>query len=1340
TFLFSQTGPGGIGNTSSNVLWLQAGDITGLNDGDDISSWIDNSGNSNDVSQPNSSYTPIYKTNILNGYPIVRFNKTNGRIRKTNFAQFPTTAITEIYVNKNSESSDGILSYASTASNNDFLLYSSNSLNIYRGSNVGSGIGFNNDTWHIADVSWQSSNGSAEVWKDGAQGFSTTGFQTGTSITANGCLAIAGEQDAIDGSYASNQAHFGDFAEVIVYNTYLNDAQRIIVANYLAAKYNLTISNDRYAYQGTHPYNVAGIGRANVSNTHTAAMSAGILQIQNPSGLNVNNEYLLFGHDNGDITSWTTTEAPNSGTNIQRLAREWRLDETGSVGTVDFIIDVADLPAQPAGNPMYALMIDNDGNFSNGAKVYEMTLVSGTQYTVTGINVNNGNFVAIACVNPKVQHTLIASDDYEPNNAVIEVSLNFIPRTNKTVDYTTSDGTALASQPDYIAASGTTLTIPAGNNSADYTINITNDVVVENDEDFTITLSNPSAGLSLGTNITHTYTIHDDDNGRKIYFNTNASNGDESVSPVTVTVSINNVDAVNPTTVDYSVTGGTATGGGIDYTLISGTVTIPAGSSSGTFNITINDDALYESNETIIVSLSNPTNCNLDGVLPYGGTGFIDFTYTINDNDTPPEIQFTATSSSGSESTSPVNFQVELSAVSEVDAQATYTVTGTATGGGVDYTLANGTITIPAGSTTANITATITNDNTEELNETIILTLSSPVDATLGTNITHTYTIIDDDEFGDTGPGGVGKNDNNILWVKSDDLTVVADGTDITTWSDASGNSNDLSQTNTSYTPRYYSNVLNSKPVVRFEQSNGRLIRNSFTDFPTNAITTIFVNKNGDSGDGVVSYASSASDNNYLLFNSSNIGIYRNSNVNSGTAINGNTWRIVNNTWQASDGNTRLYRNGTQNYSGTITSGSSITAGGNLAIAGEQDGVNSGYSSSQSHQGDFTEIIIYNIVLNSAQRKIVDNYLSSKYNIAIANDMYSYDASGTYENDVIGIGRDDANNFHLSAHSTDIKINNPSNLDNGEFLLCGNNRADFTSDGITDFPTGIQARVARTWAVDEQGSVGSVDITFYMDNNPVTNDLTKLRLLIDDDGNFSNGGTSIITPSSTNAVANTVTFTNDFSAAKSIGNYFSLGSIDKTTAPLPVELLSFTGKLNGSQVDLLWETASEINNDYFTIERSDDAISFESIGRVDGKGNYNGLSSYSLIDFNPLTGISYYRLKQTDFDGKFSYSNIVSINYILPVTVIQPAMKLFPNPATNGSLVKLEMTGMSADKEVLVVVTNVLGQQMYSKVILTDQNGQIMVAVDPHNQLSPGTYVIVAASNDKLLSKRLIIQ
>ena len=73
---------------------------------------------------------------------------------------------------------------------------------------------------------------------------------------------------------------------------------------------------------------------------------------------------MLFGHDDADLTTaWTTTEAPNRGTNIQRLAREWRLDETGDLEEVDFVVDVQNLPALPMNHTMYTLLVDADGDF-----------------------------------------------------------------------------------------------------------------------------------------------------------------------------------------------------------------------------------------------------------------------------------------------------------------------------------------------------------------------------------------------------------------------------------------------------------------------------------------------------------------------------------------------------------------------------------------------------------------------------------------------------------------------------------------------------------------------------------------------------------------------------------------------------------------------------------------------------------------------------------------------------------------------------------------------------------------------------------------------------------------
>ncbi len=1306
--LFAQTGPGGVGSSSSNILWLKANEITGVSNGADLLTWTDASGNSNTLTAPSSTFSPTYQTSIINGMPVVRFSKTNGRIRRTGFTDFPTTAITAIYVNKTTDSGDGVISYASSSgNNNDFLLFRSENLNFYRGTNIASGVSFNNNSFHIANAVWRNSDGRVEVWKDGTQSFTSTGFRTGTSITAGGSLAIAGEQDLVDGNYDAAQAHFGDFAEVMIFDTFLNTAQNIIVSNYLAAKYALTISNDRYAYQSTHAHDVAGIGREDASNTHTAAMSADILRIEGATGLDANQEYLLFGHNGADVTtSWTTTEAPNGGADIQRLAREWRFDETGNVGDIDMVIDVAGMPALPAGHTIYALMVDADGDFSSGASVYELTLDGGTEYSYSGYDINDGDYMAIAAVRPVVQHTNTSSAGAESVLApTIAVSLNFITATSRTIDVTTADVTTTVVD-DYTALSGSTVTITAGNTTATYTVSIIDDSDAENNESLTITLSNPSAGLNIGTNAVHTYTIEDNDQVRKVYFDAATNSGSETVTSVNVGVSINVEDNSNPTTVDYSVTGGTALGGGTDYTLASGTVTFAAGVTSQSFSISINNESLFELDETIIVTLSNPTNCNLDNTMPFAGTGAITHTYTITNDDTAPTMQFNAASGSGSETITSVAFQVDLSAVSGADASANFTVTGSATGGGVDYTLANGVVTIPAGSTTANIDATIVNDSNEELSETIIITLSAPTNTSIVGNDVFTYTIINNSVVGFTGPGGVGQASSNILWVRPEELSVEADGTNIDTWNDFSGNGNNLGQTNNSFKPRYYNSVINSQPVARFEQSNGRLIKNSFSTFPSDQITAVFVNATSEtSDDGLLSYASSASDNEFLLFSTNSLNVFRGGgSTNSGVALNGGSFTIGTTTWQSSNGGTAVWKNGSRDYNITgFQTGTAMTSNGNLAIGAEQDGINSGYNATQDHLGDFAEVAIYNIVLNQTQVIIVQNYLSAKYNIALStNDVYNEDDNGDYDFEVAGIGRIGASDIHVDAKGSGIvRVNNVGDLNDEEFFMWGHDNADLRATS-TDVPMGISRRLERVWRVSEVNrsgtpiDVGSVDISFDLTGlGDVT--ASDLVLLVDTDGTFATGATEI-----TGAISDGGGYYRFANVTALTDNVrFTLASIDVDQTPLPVELISFKGDVTElGNVILNWSTISEVNNSHFSIERSSDAMTFEVIDRVGGNGDSEGLINYTYSDESPLFGRSFYRLKQHDFTGQTTNTEIISV-YLDPPVGIE--YHLYPNPVSSGAEITIAYQ-LDKSQQILVLVSTMHGINILDKTISLEQS------------------------------------
>lgn len=115
--------------------------------------------------------------------------------------------------------------------------------------------------------------------------------------------------------------------------------------------------------------------------------------------------------------------------------------------------------------------------------------------------------------------------------------------------------------------------------------------------------------------------------------------------------------------------------------------------------------------------------------------------------------------------------------------------------------------------------------------------------------------------------------------------------------------------------------------------------------------------------------------------------------------------------------------------------------------------------------------------------------------------------------------------------------------------------------------------------------------------------------------------------------------------------------------PLPIELISFDAiKIDEGEVKTSWQTASEINNDYFTVEKSANGFDFIPFATVNGAGNSNTILSYEAIDISPYENISYYRLKQTDFDGNFTYSKVVAVKFIDQDLYFI----LYPNP-NNGS-------------------------------------------------------------------------
>lgn len=337
--------------------------------------------------------------------------------------------------------------------------------------------------------------------------------------------------------------------------------------------------------------------------------------------------------------------------------------------------------------------------------------------------------------------------------------------------------------------------------------------------------------------------------------------------------------------------------------------------------------------------------------------------------------------------------------------------------------------------------------------------------------------------------------------------------------------------------------------------------------------------------------------------------------------------------------------------------------------------------------GYIAEVIIYTVTVNDAQRIIVNNYLSSKYNIALsANDKYAGDTpgNGDFDKNLAGVGAEasGSNPTFSATTSLGLGIKTLSGLGTGDYILAGHATAT-NSVNILDIG-GISGanpgRWQRVWYIDvtNAGAVIQADIEFEMNAGGVTgttpSTASNYKLLYR--SGTSGAWTEKATASSISGT--TITFSSYNFNNNADDGYYTIGTMNYTTSPLPIELISFDAIMNEKNVDITWTTASEINNDYYTIEKSKDGIHFETLSVIDAAGNSSFLINYKDIDANPFDGISYYRLKQTDLNGTFTYSKIVAVNYSLS----DDGLSIFPNP-TDGEI-NINIKDLEG-KEVLVI-------------------------------------------------------
>ena len=564
------------------------------------------------------------------------------------------------------------------------------------------------------------------------------------------------------------------------------------------------------------------------------------------------------------------------------------------------------------------------------------------------------------------------------------------------------------------------------------------------------------------------------------------------------------------------------------------------------------------------------------------------------------------------------------------------------------------------------------------------------------------------------GPGGYSTNLN--VWFKSNDGTgVTADGDPLSKWLEFSGNSNhSLTQTG-SRIPIYYDNSsdnMNYNPVVNFDGTNDHLVLPATAGPLNNDNYSVFLVANPD----VVGGTAAA--------------VYT---VNSNIANQATRFRIrasgpfldqwesngVSTTQSVSAGQSFLFSSQYDNTAGRqlyLNGGpetfNASTAHNGVALFDTHLGCQEGPGGRTFFfDGNIVEVIHYTEVISAANRDRVHSYLSLKYGITIDNSgggtqgdytatngttLWDASANSAYHNDVIGIGRDDNQSLtqRQSHNSTDNcriyldALASTNNANTGSFtndisyVFIGNNQGDLCSSvtSVLEMPTGLgncdlYSRLEREWRITKTNLAQTFHLDLILDPCAIPGSLStsELRLLVDDDGDFSNGGTSCYYNGDGTGIvisySNPIITISNIDAAHIPNNdsrYITIASTDATT-PLPVELISFEAKPKACTPILNWSTASESHSDYFILESSEDAKKWTEVTRIDAAEHSSTEKRYSHHEKENFSAIRYYRLILVNMDGS---KEIVGQTTYTPGICDNEEMHIHPNPLSNDLYIR----------------------------------------------------------------------
>lgn len=295
----------------------------------------------------------------------------------------------------------------------------------------------------------------------------------------------------------------------------------------------------------------------------------------------------------------------------------------------------------------------------------------------------------------------------------------------------------------------------------------------------------------------------------------------------------------------------------------------------------------------------------------------------------------------------------------------------------------------------------------------------------------------------------------------------------------------------------------------------------------------------------------------------------------------------------------------------------------------------------------------------------------------------------------------------------------------GSYFFLGSNPVMTTINGLNGLTTvNGDFEVAGNAVLNDLNaftSLTTVDGTFNIDNNPALTNLSEFGNLTTVGGDLTIATNASLTDCAAQGICDYLSGPGFAIIANNGNGCNSVAQVEAACLLLPVELEFFNARKNDEGVLLIWETASEKNNSHFEVEHNTPGNqSFKTIGKVPGHGTTYSNNDYKLVDKFPSQGLNYYRLKQVDSDGKFQYSNIVSV-FIENIDDIG----IFPNPTTGP----VEIKGVAQDRTARV--TDIAGHEILTKDLtessLIDLSGQ-----------PGGVYLIEIQTNRQKVVKRVV--